>query len=81
MLRRLLILIVRAYQVVLAPHLGRCCRFTPSCSSYWVEALSVHGTWRGLALGVRRLLRCRPLGPMGYDPVPPRRPVAGSCNE
>ncbi|MEI7546723.1 MAG: membrane protein insertion efficiency factor YidD [Actinomycetota bacterium] len=46
------------------------CRFTPSCSSYAVEALDVHGTWRGLWLTVRRLLRCRPFGPSGFDPVP-----------
>ena len=46
------------------------CRFTPSCSSYAVEALQVHGTARGLWLTVRRLLRCRPFGPSGWDPVP-----------
>jgi hypothetical protein len=46
------------------------CRFTPSCSAYGVDALRVHGTWRGLALTVRRLLRCRPFGPSGWDPVP-----------
>ena len=46
------------------------CRFTPSCSSYALEALEVHGTWRGLWLAARRLLRCRPFGPSGYDPVP-----------
>ncbi|MDO8361598.1 MAG: membrane protein insertion efficiency factor YidD [Actinomycetota bacterium] len=46
------------------------CRFTPSCSSYALEALEVHGTWRGLRLTVRRLLRCRPFGPSGWDPVP-----------
>lgn len=46
------------------------CRFTPSCSSYAVEALQVHGSVRGLWLTVRRLLRCRPFGPSGWDPVP-----------
>lgn len=46
------------------------CRFTPSCSSYAVEALHEHGTARGLWLTVRRLLRCRPFGPSGWDPVP-----------
>lgn len=46
------------------------CRFTPSCSSYTVEALQVHGTRRGLWLAIRRLLRCRPFGPSGWDPVP-----------
>jgi putative membrane protein insertion efficiency factor len=46
------------------------CRFTPSCSSYAHEALMVHGTRRGLWLTVRRLARCRPFGPSGFDPVP-----------
>jgi uncharacterized protein len=46
------------------------CRFTPSCSSYAREALLVHGSRRGLWLTVRRLARCRPLGPSGWDPVP-----------
>lgn len=48
------------------------CRFTPSCSSYALEALQVHGNRRGGWLTVRRLLRCRPFGPSGYDPVPLR---------
>jgi uncharacterized protein len=46
------------------------CRFTPTCSSYAHEALTVHGFARGLWLTVRRLARCRPFGPSGYDPVP-----------
>jgi uncharacterized protein len=50
------------------------CRFYPSCSSYAVEALEVHGAGRGLVLTVRRLLRCRPFGPSGFDPVPEPRP-------
>ena len=49
------------------------CRFTPSCSSYAREALLVHGTGRGLWLTLRRLVRCRPLGPSGFDPVPEPR--------
>ncbi|MFZ4719114.1 MAG: membrane protein insertion efficiency factor YidD [Ilumatobacteraceae bacterium] len=49
------------------------CRFTPSCSAYAVEALEVHGTTRGLWLTVRRLVRCRPFGPSGWDPVPDLR--------
>jgi putative membrane protein insertion efficiency factor len=48
------------------------CRFTPSCSEYAREALEVHGTSRGLWLTVRRLARCRPFGPSGFDPVPER---------
>ncbi len=72
MLTRLLIGMVRGYQIVLGPHMGRCCRFTPSCSNYWIDALRLHGPWRGVGLGLRRLIRCRPFGPMGDDPVPAR---------
>ena len=66
-----MIAMIRAYQVVLGPHLGPCCRFSPTCSNYWIEALGRHGLWHGTRLGVRRLLRCRPFGPLGEDPVPP----------
>lgn len=74
MLSRLLIVCIRAYQVVLAPHLGACCRFEPSCSRYCIEAIRAHGPARGLWLGARRLWRCRPWGPSGYDPVPAALP-------
>jgi putative membrane protein insertion efficiency factor len=47
------------------------CRFTPSCSTYARDAYVVHGRWRGTWLTLRRLLRCRPFGPSGFDPVPP----------
>jgi len=46
------------------------CRFSPTCSSYAIEALQVHGSRHGLWLSIRRLLRCRPFGPSGFDPVP-----------
>lgn len=49
------------------------CRFTPSCSSYALEAIETHGAWRGGFLTLRRLVRCRPFGPSGYDPVPEKR--------
>lgn len=48
------------------------CRFTPSCSAYAHQALTTHGAGRGVWLTVRRLVRCRPLGPSGWDPVPER---------
>ena len=68
-----LVSLVRAYQVTLSPHLGNCCRFTPSCSNYCIEALRVHGVFKGCWLTFKRLMRCRPFGPSGYDPVPPKR--------
>lgn len=62
--------LIRAYQYLLSPWLGSRCRFTPSCSQYLLEALERHGVVRGLLLGVRRLARCHPWHPGGFDPVP-----------
>jgi putative membrane protein insertion efficiency factor len=64
------VLIVRFYQVVLGPLLPASCRYVPSCSVYAIEALEKHGPWRGGLLAVRRILRCHPFRPGGYDPVP-----------
>jgi putative membrane protein insertion efficiency factor len=69
----LIIMAVRAYQVVLSPLFRGCCRFTPSCSRYCIEAVQIHGPLRGSFLTIKRLLKCRPYGPSGYDPVPPRK--------
>ena len=69
-MRTVLILLVRAYQVTLSPLFSGCCRFEPSCSNYMIEALQRHGVFKGLYLGIRRLLRCHPFGGSGYDPVP-----------
>ena len=70
---RILVALVHAYQLLLGPLLGGACRFTPSCSCYAIEALERHGAFRGSWLVVRRVLRCHPLGPAGYDPVPAGR--------
>ncbi len=67
---RLLLWMIDAYRLLLAPLLGGLCRFVPSCSHYADEALRRHGARRGLAMSVRRLLRCHPLHAGGYDPVP-----------
>lgn len=69
---RLVILLVRGYQVALSPLFRGCCRFEPSCSNYMIEALRVHGACKGVVLGLWRLLRCHPFGAHGYDPVPPK---------
>lgn len=66
--RLALIGLVRVYQLVLSPHLGANCRFTPSCSQYAVRALKRYGALRGFILTAWRLLRCNPWGGSGYDP-------------
>ena len=76
MFARVLLLPVHAYRKVISPLLPPTCRFYPSCSTYAVEALTVHGALRGSWLTVRRLLRCGPWHPGGIDPVPPPRGAA-----
>ena len=69
-MRTVLVLLVRGYQVALSPLLPPSCRYYPSCSEYAVEALQKHGALRGSWLAVRRIARCHPFRPGGYDPVP-----------
>lgn len=69
---RLLIWLIKFYQKHISPHKIPCCRFTPSCSAYAVEAITVHGAFKGILLSIRRILRCNPLCKGGYDPVPPK---------
>ncbi|MCY4070913.1 MAG: membrane protein insertion efficiency factor YidD [Chloroflexi bacterium] len=66
---------IRGYKRVLSPVLPSACRFTPTCSAYAYEAIEVYGPARGMWMGLRRILRCHPLNPGGYDPVPPRSDV------
>ncbi len=66
------LLLIWLYQATLSPYIGQCCRFTPSCSRYSAEAFKIHGFWKGLYLTIKRLWRCQPCYPGGYDPVPPR---------
>jgi putative membrane protein insertion efficiency factor len=68
---RLLAGAVRTYQLTLRGVIGAHCRFEPSCSHYAIAALRTHGALRGSGLALRRVLRCNPWHPGGYDPVPP----------
>ncbi|HEV8338062.1 MAG TPA: membrane protein insertion efficiency factor YidD [bacterium] len=61
---------IRLYQIGISPAFPRRCRFYPSCSTYALEAVQRYGAWKGMALAVRRLLRCHPFHAGGYDPVP-----------
>lgn len=65
-----LVAVVRGYKYAVSPFLGMNCRFAPSCSEYAVEALERHGALRGLWLAARRVSRCHPWHPGGFDPVP-----------
>lgn len=77
----ILIALVRGYQLFISPVIGSRCRFHPSCSQYSIEALRTHGALLGSWLTLRRLLRCHPLHPGGYDPVPAKsnKEEGGSC--
>jgi putative membrane protein insertion efficiency factor len=76
---------IRLYQVLLSPLLAfMCgpvcgCRYEPTCSHYFLEAVERHGSFRGSWLGMKRLLRCRPWGGAGFDPVPSR--PGGCCSQ
>lgn len=66
-----LILAIRSYRQFISPLFPPTCRFQPTCSQYALEAIERFGPWRGSWLALRRLLRCHPFHPGGYDPVPP----------
>ncbi len=67
------VFLVRVYQYLISPLLPKSCRFEPTCSAYTIEALKVHGLFKGLALSFHRIMRCHPWGGSGYDPVPPKK--------
>jgi hypothetical protein len=69
-----LILLVRIYQLIISPLFPATCRYTPTCSSYMIEAIQVWGPIKGTFLGLKRISSCHPRGGFGYDPVPKRGP-------
>ena len=69
-MKSFLLTTIRVYQRFISPVLSPACRFVPSCSQYTYEAIEKYGMAKGGWLGVRRILRCHPLHPGGYDPVP-----------
>lgn len=72
-MRSFMILLIRFYQKCISPFLPNVCRYTPSCSEYFIQALQVHGIFKGFYLGCKRILRCHPWGGSGHDPVPMKK--------
>lgn len=70
-IKRLFLILIRGYQILISPLFLPACRYQPTCSVYAHEAVARFGPWRGGWLAIRRVSRCHPLHPGGYDPVPP----------
>ncbi|MCS7004056.1 MAG: membrane protein insertion efficiency factor YidD [Cytophagales bacterium] len=70
LLSKIVILLVRFYQLGISPYLFASCRYVPTCSAYMIEAVQKYGAWKGMWLGFKRICRCHPWGNHGYDPVP-----------
>lgn len=72
--KKTLIFLIRTYQVTISPRFSRgSCRFYPTCSQYAIEAIELHGVFKGVLLAAWRILRCNPFSKGGYDPVPPKK--------
>ncbi len=70
MIKKFLVLMVRGYQKFISPLLGNNCRFSPTCSEYFIMAVEKYGAIKGSYLGGKRILKCHPFNPGGYDPLP-----------
>lgn len=69
-MRYFIIFLIKLYQIVISPLSSGKCRFVPTCSNYAIEALKKYGTIKGTLMSMKRISRCHPLNPGGYDPVP-----------
>ena len=69
-MKYILIFLIKTYQMYISPRFPACCRFVPTCSAYALEAIDKYGALKGGLLAVKRILRCHPGNPGGYDPVP-----------
>ncbi len=68
-MKRIMILLIKGYQKFISPLLPQTCRFYPTCSTYFIQALEKYGFFKGSFIGIKRLLRCHPFNPGGYDPL------------
>ncbi|MDD6620290.1 MAG: membrane protein insertion efficiency factor YidD [Eubacteriales bacterium] len=74
LIKKAMIFLIRTYQMTLSPRFSHgSCRYTPTCSQYAIEAIEIHGIFKGSLLSVRRILRCNPFFKGGWDPVPPKK--------
>jgi putative membrane protein insertion efficiency factor len=69
-MKKMLIILIKGYRKFISPLFPPSCRFQPTCSQYSLEAIEKFGSFRGTWLGIKRILRCHPFHPGGYDPVP-----------
>ncbi|MCP4599742.1 MAG: membrane protein insertion efficiency factor YidD [Proteobacteria bacterium] len=77
-MRLIVLILIRFYRFMISPLLGPSCRFSPTCSTYAATCIERFGAGRGSLLAFRRLLKCHPLGPSGYDPPPSRDDESGT---
>ena len=74
LIKRIMIFLVRTYQLTISPVFSHgSCRFNPTCSQYAIEAIEIHGIFKGSLLAAYRILRCNPFSKGGWDPVPPKK--------
>lgn len=74
LIKKVLIFLIKTYQMTLSPRFSHgSCRYTPTCSQYALEAIKIHGIFKGCLLAAWRILRCNPFSKGGWDPVPPKK--------
>lgn len=74
LIKKAMIFLIRTYQMTISPRFSHgSCRYIPTCSQYAIEAIEIHGIFKGSLLAVRRILRCNPFFKGGWDPVPPKK--------
>lgn len=72
-MKKIILLLIKLYQKYISIFLGKNCRFYPTCSAYTYEAIKKFGIIKGIFLGIKRIIKCHPFHPGGYDPVPEKR--------
>lgn len=73
-IKKICIFLIKTYQLTISPRFSHgSCRYYPTCSQYTLEAIEIHGIFKGILLGIRRIMRCNPFFKGGYDPVPTKK--------